>query len=230
MPRLLGETTKTGVSFGLASGPINTGGTCLATACSGICQKCYTLAGGHYEYRCVKEAHIRRLAVTKTDDFVPMMVDEFASEAGRVQRRGESVVWFRGHDSGDFYSLDYISKWTSIVQNVRRVLRNKPVNVRYWFPTRTWIFPKMLPALKELNAEQGVAVKPSALEIGQTAPVISGLALGTAVAKGWGTCPAINNSFRNRKLPEGKKLPSTCKGCKCRRCWSKLGSATYRLH
>lgn len=232
MAQLLGETSKTGIAFGLGAGPIKDGGTCPASVCSGLCQKCYARpgSGGNYDYSVVTNAHIRRLAETKLPTFVPAMTEELVAEAGRSQKRGESVLFFRGHDSGDFYVPEYIDKWTAIVESVRRRLRRKPVTVRYWFPTRTWIFTRWMPSLVALNAQQGVAVHPSALEVDDPLPVVAGLSAGSSVGLGWGNCPAVENGVRNKKLPADKKLPTSCKGCGCRRCWSKAGEAVYRLH
>lgn len=52
--------------------------------------------------------------------------------------------WLRIHASGDFYSADYIAKWTL-------ALAIRP-DVKAWAYTRSWSVPELLPALEQLRA------------------------------------------------------------------------------
>jgi len=74
---------------------------------AGACAKgCYALAGA-YRFSTVAQAFERRLAVTQNADFVPLMLREI--DLNRAER-------IRIHDSGDFYSEEYLDAWLAIVK------------------------------------------------------------------------------------------------------------------
>jgi len=74
---------------------------------AGACAKgCYALAGA-YRFSNVAKTFEARLAVTLSNDFVNAMLKEI--DNCRAER-------IRIHDSGDFYSEEYLDKWVSIMQ------------------------------------------------------------------------------------------------------------------
>ena len=74
---------------------------------AGACAKgCYALAGA-YRFSNVAKTFEARLAVTLSNDFVDAMLKEI--DDCRAER-------IRIHDSGDFYSEEYLDKWVSIMQ------------------------------------------------------------------------------------------------------------------
>lgn len=83
--------------------------TCLwADKCK---EYCYASKGA-YSWSNIKPAFQRRLEVTKTNDFIPMMVGEIlAKKASHI----------RIHDSGDFYSREYLHKWFKIMEALPHV-------------------------------------------------------------------------------------------------------------
>jgi hypothetical protein len=128
--------------------------------------------------------------------------------------------YFRGHDSGDFFNVAYVEAWVE-------VCRALP-HVKFWFPTREYqtkaagLFqiisenPRMT-AIRTLAALPNVTVRPSALEISERPPVVSGLAKGSAVDyKNVFQCPAARQGgFCNE----------------CRHCWDNPTQAvSYPLH
>jgi hypothetical protein len=126
------------------------------------------------------------------------------------------ATWFRGHDSGDFFNIAYVEAWTS-------VCRELP-NVWFWFPTREYqvksdfamLNPRM-DSLRKLASLPNVTVRPSALEIGEAAPNVTGLHAGSAVGNAAAyQCPAYS---QNGECGD------------CRHCWTERDTpVSYPLH
>ena len=73
---------------------------------------CYARKGA-YIWSNVSPAFEKRYELTKTDEFVPAMIKEI---------KQKKADYIRVHDSGDFYSPDYMAKWFEIataLPNVR---------------------------------------------------------------------------------------------------------------
>lgn len=80
---------------------------------AGACAKgCYALAGA-YLFSNVAQAFERRLAVTMSESFAETMLKEI--DANRAER-------IRIHDSGDFYSEEYLNKWLEVIKARPKVL------------------------------------------------------------------------------------------------------------
>jgi hypothetical protein len=60
------------------------------------------------------------------------------------------VLLMRVHVSGDFYSGSYAAKWLRIFRRARRC--------RFWFYTRSWRVPSILPVLTEMALLPNVRV------------------------------------------------------------------------
>jgi len=122
--------------------------------------------------------------------------------------------YFRVHDSGDFYNPSYIIAWHAVVHSLP--------NVKFWFPTRAWVFPKWLVLLHSLASEPNATVRPSALYFDEVAPCIYGLDVGSTVVE---RPHGVTKSFRIRGLPHAmcpKSVNhSSCEAEQCRACWSK---------
>lgn len=83
--------------------------TCLwADKCKSYCYA----SKGAYSWSNVKPAFERRLECTKTNDFIPMMIGEILSK---------KATHIRIHDSGDFYSREYLHKWFKIMESLPNV-------------------------------------------------------------------------------------------------------------
>jgi hypothetical protein len=95
---------------------------------------CYAQAGA-YIWPVVSAAHQRNLDATRAPDFVRRMIDDVRT------KRGQVVV--RIHDSGDFYSLDYVKDWFAIMTATPEV--------------RYYAYTKMVPMFQRLR-EQGVGL------------------------------------------------------------------------
>lgn len=72
---------------------------------------CYAKSGA-YVWGTVKAAYERRLAATLQGDFVQVMSADIEKI---LSKRSTKNLIIRIHDSGDFYSLEYLSKWFQVM-------------------------------------------------------------------------------------------------------------------
>jgi hypothetical protein len=72
---------------------------------------CYAKKGA-YAWSNVKPAFERRLAVTKTSAFPELMINEI------IKKKATHI---RIHDSGDFYSREYLHKWFKVMESLPHV-------------------------------------------------------------------------------------------------------------
>lgn len=80
---------------------------------AGACRfGCYAKSGA-YLFSNVAKKHEENLKATKSTDFVYLMMKE-------IKDRKIEIV--RVHDSGDFYSLEYLQKWVAIANGSHAVL------------------------------------------------------------------------------------------------------------
>jgi len=73
---------------------------------------CYAQKG-NYRFSNVKKGQQKRYELTKTNDFVKIM------NANILLERPTHV---RIHDSGDFYSIEYLNKWLQIAKDNKEVI------------------------------------------------------------------------------------------------------------
>lgn len=76
------------------------------------CKKYCYASKGAYIWSNVKPAFERRLDATKQDNFPQVMITE-------ITRRKADVI--RIHDSGDFYSREYLHKWFKVMESLPHV-------------------------------------------------------------------------------------------------------------
>ena len=62
----------------------------------------------------------RNMEESEKDSFVQDMCDHIEWNLSRAVFKGKKV-WFRIHESGDFYSLSYLQKWISIAQRFPKI-------------------------------------------------------------------------------------------------------------
>jgi hypothetical protein len=74
---------------------------------AGICAKYCYAKKGMYRFSNVANAYETRLEMTKHRSFVDLMNHEI---------RINKAEYVRIHDSGDFYSMDYLQKWLHIME------------------------------------------------------------------------------------------------------------------
>lgn len=109
--KLLDYTDENGVSFRYAQ--VNTRALLdCPFATEGCKAVCYATKGNH-QFSDVKESRIKSYNETKRDDFPEAMLYTIETEK-RTKRYSNSVMIIRIHESGDFYSLQYLRKWVKI--------------------------------------------------------------------------------------------------------------------
>lgn len=79
---------------------------------AGDCKKYCYASKGVYIWSNVKPAFKRRLAITKQNNFPELMIAE-------IIRLNASVI--RIHDSGDFYSREYLHKWFKVMESLPNI-------------------------------------------------------------------------------------------------------------
>ena len=72
---------------------------------------CYAKKGA-YVWSNVYPAFEKRYELSKTDGFINLMIDEI------ISKKAEFV---RVHDSGDYYSKEYLNKWFTIAERLPKV-------------------------------------------------------------------------------------------------------------
>ena len=79
---------------------------------AGACVKTCFARGGAYVFNVVKNAYEVKFAVTQSPVFVSLIDSEL-----QRQKRKHKRIAVRIHDSGDFYSEEYLQKWLLIIKN-----------------------------------------------------------------------------------------------------------------
>jgi hypothetical protein len=183
-----------------------------------ICKKCYAKKYKRfklaYAYQGIRFQWVRDCMKTPEGraQFVALVVEAI---------RDTGDVFFRGHDSGDFFNAVYVQCWIEICSQLP--------DVRFWFPTRSYqtgrdfnpllpVFNPILHLLQKLHALENVTVKPSALAVGDDTPRIPGLGAGSGV----------NSTNADVIACEAYTRDGHCGDC--RMCWEKGTAITYPLH
>ncbi len=167
-----------------------------------VCTSCYADGRNRYRFDGVRTAQERRLRWTfealEAGRFVSVLVDGIGATSER---------YFRIHDSGDFFSPQYVQAWREIALALP--------SVSFWAPTRSWALQgqarqdkdPLLISLRKLAQLSNVTVRPSVLLIDGEPPVVPGLASGTSVTK----------EVARATCPKFLRHPPSCGFC--RRCW-----------
>ncbi len=115
--------------------------------CPGINKFCHKYCYGVQNW--YRESHVidtlnERLTATKMGDFVPLMVEEIKSKKIKIVRI---------HTTGDFYSNEYIQKWSEIVKQCS--------STKFYGYTRSWRVPELEDSLSELCRNMNVILRAS---------------------------------------------------------------------
>ena len=105
------ENNKRVLNFSLPAYKTETGKTVCPFAKDCI-KYCYAQKG-NYRFPSVQKGLNKRYKLTKTPDFVPMMNATITLER---------PTHIRIHDSGDFYSVEYLNKWIQIAKDNKSVI------------------------------------------------------------------------------------------------------------
>lgn len=179
-----------------------------------VCEFCYA-EGGQYATSGVQNAQLMRFAwatravkrpghVQGVTEFYSVMLDaidhaDFELGEEPAQYRGQR--FFRIHDSGDFFSLDYLREWKKITLyyhhkvggddltfnadgSVKSYGKGHPNPIWFWAPSRIWaIGPSHVAAVREINGSypDNFSIRPSAYHINQHGPFLGGWAAPSTV-------------------------------------------------
>jgi hypothetical protein len=171
-----------------------------------ICDGCYA-SKGCYQYSTTRNAQDTRFRWTvesiRTAEGIQAWVETMVAAIAEA-----GCEYFRVHDSGDMFSSRYAEAWLEVCIRLP--------HVKFWIPTRAWqqpsgplpVFDPLLNTLRKLAQLPNVAVRPSALNFGDYAPVVSALHAGSTAA--------MPDVFRARQCPayaQGGQCGD------CRACW-----------
>lgn len=221
MPSMLSTPKKMpGASFSLQAGK-----TCPSSHATigehgdnAICGECYA-KGGSYVWSTTIAAQMRRLSQIlesikndNGDTWVSAMVAE-------ITKATKKEKYFRIHDAGDFFSVEYVNLWVRIAEALP--------SVKFWAPTREYISKNadMLPALVRLASLPNVVVRPSAVSFDTPSPIVPGLSAGTTVLR---SLTVLDNHNVCPSTVKGND--KTCDGNNCRRCWDGTSQVAYVEH
>lgn len=85
--------------------------------------------------------------------------------------------FFRLHDSGDFFSPEYLAQWKQIA--------DRCPDITFWAPSRIWATAWGIEAVERINGDaRNLIIRPSAYEVGDAGPVLgAGWASATTVIR-----------------------------------------------
>lgn len=171
-------------SFSLPAGNPNVMGTCFmegGQAKDYLCKYCYAGKGMYIKNPSNQLAQACRWkwadsALYETGDFVDQMAtaldQTFSSDLHATG--ADANQFFRLHDSGDFYSLEYLAGWFAVI-------REFP-DVKFWAPTRMWARPEFKDWIEAAGGvPSNLALRPSSLFINKPAKDVPGLAAGSTM-------------------------------------------------
>lgn len=102
---------------------------------------------------------------TAKDDDDKLIIDAGTGLPLKSANRGERDLkrYFRIHDSGDFFSPDYIAAWKAVA--------DANPDVTFWAPSRVWAVDRMRAAVNEINKNpKNLIIRPSSYTINGPAP------------------------------------------------------------
>lgn len=145
-----------------------------------ICQYCYA-EGGQYSTGQVQFAQVLRYVWTRQAtqnaglrkawiDAMSYAIDnaDYRLEGGKVGKidyppEQHPGRFFRIHDSGDFFSKQYLSMWREVARNFS--------DISFWAPTRCWATSWGVAAVNELNAgDSNLIIRPSSFHVNEEPP------------------------------------------------------------
>jgi len=74
---------------------------------------CYAQKGNYTRFPVVQDLMEQKYKISKTNTFIPLMNEEIIKK---------KVTHIRIHDSGDFYSIEYLQKWVDIATQNKDVI------------------------------------------------------------------------------------------------------------
>ena len=121
---------------------------------------CYATKGNH-NFPTVKKSRENAYNVSKSDNFHKMMIYTIRTELNYSKRYKNNVMILRIHESGDFYSLQYLRKWLKVW---KYFINNN--NIVFVFYTKSFSFFNMLTeeekkTIRKLQKKGRVAISAS---------------------------------------------------------------------
>jgi hypothetical protein len=233
-------------TFSLGAGNPDIGGTCIAQSMqytmkdpqNFVCTYCYA-GKGNMAMESVQLGYAVRLYWIQAmlqdgpeafSNVMTAVIEKFyAHLPGRLAEMGGRYM--RIHDSGDFFSEDYLAGWIQTAANFQEA------GIRFWAPTRMW----GRKSFQEIAADApaNFMIRGSAYRANDPAPqpvmgAAPGSTVNTPIGEGHGVhgvhvdiagvrtwiCPAYR----------GDNPAASCVSEGCRRCWYPKDAVSYTIH
>lgn len=182
--------------------------TCCPFATEGCKAVCYATKGNHI-YPSVKRSRERSYMESRRADFAESMVYTINAEKQSARYRN-AVMLMRIHESGDFYSVQYLRKWVNVWKEYKA-----GDGVRFVFYTKSFPFFLML-------TEEEKAVVNNALQAGIVSMNMS--VDDTTSPEQWKAyfemrkAFTLANTYRCTESTEGMKADNVCDCSDCAKC------------
>lgn len=159
-----------------------------------ICEQCYATGGqystGNVQFAQILRALWARQAINVVVDgpygpstaFIETMVyaidnTDYRLNGGAIKQNKETGEeqqklpaeptgrrFFRIHDSGDFFSTEYLRQW--------KMIADRLPDITFWAPSRIWATSDGTRAVNEINGDpRNFIIRPSAYEVNEAGPV-----------------------------------------------------------
>jgi hypothetical protein len=190
-----------------------------------ICDACYAGKGNYGRLDSVQIYQIARKAwvdiTMREGTFVPQMVGAMRDLLGNESLMGSNLAssgHFRIHDSGDWFSIEYMNAWFQICAAMH--------DVKFWAPSRMWVFPEFRQAMIA-GKPANLTLRPSALVYGSLAPMVRGLSAGSTSSRE----SLMNNVACHWDCPAYLTREGSCASARCRTCWDRPEvPVNYKVH
>lgn len=180
-----------------------------------VCKHCYAQMNAYNLYTTYQAQMLRTEWTKELMKTAHGRAEWVSTLTAAIGKYAVKKGFFRGHDSGDFFSIEYIESWIQVVKNLP--------HIRFWFPTRSYRVDTLLPYLKELAALPNCSIRPSAMNFNEGVPVVPGLADGMGVV-------TDKKELTTKLCPKSAKKDGTCENSSCRSCWNKTGAVSFFVH
>lgn len=190
-----------------------------------VCRSCYAL-NGNYNYPSKQVNDMMHLAWIRHElaQGGPERLGTalaYAIQHVNITRKEGFQPYFRIHDAGDFDTPEYLQAWVHCASLMK--------HMRFWAPTRQWVFPKWVKLLRSAmvavrEAGGWLVIRPSVLDIGDEIPALDGLPAGSGVSAPDPCafqCPVYNKLIPT-VLPDGTPAMTEAVSCieaNCTMCW-----------
>lgn len=207
-----------------------------------VCDRCYAKKGRYTKFvniiikqRIVREWMDIQFSRATRDNPFGTFVEQFGRGVGFLSHEFVREIMFQnGVDTRYFRLFDSGEVYKPVVYLALRAVALRLRNVRFWMPTRMWVYAEFRDLVASNPPPPNLVVRPSALFVGAAAPALAGtvpgFSAGTTVNRKEEDLP--RSVWRCPAYFGGKTESCTANHMgSCRRCWDSPGTVvSYKMH